>query len=262
MASAKSSGGDDAEEDYNDDEAMPPKKNNAAPATNNGSFGILVAGEGGAAASSSPSSFSPTSSTGAEVNVDVGMGVVLSTLIGEAGGGTSTSTSARNGTNARRITMGSMYRDGSNDDYSYNDGGGGVDAREARDDYVRSAARFRSLVGSALRRVADGFNTGGVGGTARTGTGSGASPSSSSQMSAGTKRSRGVADDDGDDDDNSSGASLYSPGGSGGGRAGSRRRLGGKHSNNDYAADLAREKAAEVLVLQRVRLASIYVFAS
>lgn len=137
-----------------------------------------------------------------------------------------------------------------------------TNAGAARDDYVRSAARFRSLVGSALRRVADGFGT--TAGSDNNKNVGGDIASVSRCKRSRTLDSRPSGGGGAEEDDESSSGSFSSPGGGGGGgstRAIRRRKLlGGGSSGScglggrDYAADLAREKAAEVLVLQRVRI--------
>ena len=138
-----------------------------------------------------------------------------------------------------------------------------TNAGAARDDYVRSAARFRSLVGSALRRVADGFGTTAGSDNNKNVGGDTCIASVSRYKRSRTLDSRPSGGGGAEEDDESSSGSFSSPGGGGGGttRAIRRRKLlGGGSSGScglggrDYAADLAREKAAEVLVLQRVRI--------
>ena len=195
---------------------------------------------------------------------------------GAEGGGSSNSIAAMQV--ARRITLAG---DGIMMESSDNNGNNTTtftantinNAGAARDDYVRSAARFRSLVGSALRRVADGFGTTAKSSNSKKNVHVGGAGSPSLQIAttatsvSGYKRSRALGGGGGgnsaEDDDDSSGGSFLSPGGGGGGDTSSRgvrrRKLLGGGSGTcgglggrDYAADLAREKAAEVLVLQRV----------
>ena len=199
---------------------------------------------------------------------------------GAEGGGSSNSIAAMQV--ARRITLAG---DGIMMESSDNNGSNGNNtttftantsnnAGAARDDYVRSAARFRSLVGSALRRVADGFGTTAKSSNSKKNVHVGGAGSPSLQIAttatsvSGYKRSRALGGGGGgnsaEDDDDSSGGSFLSPGGGGGGgdtssRGVRRRKLLGGGSGTcgglggrDYAADLAREKAVEVLVLQRV----------